>query len=299
MRLVVLAGPDAGQEFLVPEPPHMMSEPYSIGRDPDNDAVLHDREVSRHHAEIRQMAGGYAITDLNSTNGTFVNDARVHESQPLHPGDKVRLGTTVLSCEEGAAEAVPAPEIAPRVEKRAGALPLIGVAAFAVIAILLIMLATGGGGPAVMPTSTPTAVAEPSLTFTAALVTSTPLPSPTVSPVPEQTATVTTAPPVLCVNPDIRITSPLPGARLSGTVEVFGTASTGGFDFYKLEYGVGPRPSVWSSIGEPTYSAARDARLGVWDTSVLPEGEYILRLTVVDTTGNFPPPCEVSVQIVR
>src|SRR6266566_2078580 len=49
-----------------------------IGRSPDNDLVLADLGVSRHHAELRNLgAGRYEITDLNSHNGTYVNGERI------------------------------------------------------------------------------------------------------------------------------------------------------------------------------------------------------------------------------
>jgi ABC transport system ATP-binding/permease protein len=48
-----------------------------IGRAADNDVVVDDLSVSRHHAELRNSARGYQIVDLDSHNGTFVNGARV------------------------------------------------------------------------------------------------------------------------------------------------------------------------------------------------------------------------------
>jgi predicted component of type VI protein secretion system len=65
-----------------------------IGRE-GTDIVLADPEVSRRHAAIRVQAGGVAIEDLGSTNGTFVNDRRIQGLQSLSNGDSVRLGNTV------------------------------------------------------------------------------------------------------------------------------------------------------------------------------------------------------------
>jgi hypothetical protein len=56
--------------------------------------------VSRRHAAIHQLESGPAIEDLGSTNGTFVNDERVHGTRPLVAGDRVRFGSTVWRLEE-------------------------------------------------------------------------------------------------------------------------------------------------------------------------------------------------------
>jgi len=63
-----------------------------IGRTPDNDLVLPDLDVSRHHAELRRSASGaYEIVDLGSHNGTFVNGKRV-SSAVLSESDIVSVG---------------------------------------------------------------------------------------------------------------------------------------------------------------------------------------------------------------
>jgi pSer/pThr/pTyr-binding forkhead associated (FHA) protein len=53
-----------------------------------------DGTISRQHAEIRIENGNYAITDLNSTNGTTVNGSRLHGSCELRDGDAVSFGST-------------------------------------------------------------------------------------------------------------------------------------------------------------------------------------------------------------
>lgn len=63
----------------------------TLGRDPQSDVPLPDPTVSWHHARIDQTAGGAALRDLHSTNGTFVNNRRVTQ-QPLQPGDRIQLG---------------------------------------------------------------------------------------------------------------------------------------------------------------------------------------------------------------
>lgn len=71
----------------------------TIGRAPDNDLVLADARVSRHHAQISGRAGRLVLVDLGSTNGTIVNGARVTEIV-LGFGDKVALGTTRIEVVE-------------------------------------------------------------------------------------------------------------------------------------------------------------------------------------------------------
>ncbi|MEY2425839.1 MAG: hypothetical protein QOI61_1411 [Actinomycetota bacterium] len=56
------------------------------------DVVLNDRTVSRLHAAVERVTGGWIIQDLGSKNGTFVNGARVVGPRALHNGDEIRLG---------------------------------------------------------------------------------------------------------------------------------------------------------------------------------------------------------------
>jgi len=72
-----------------------------IGRVPDNDLVLSDLNVSRHHAELRKSATGrYEIVDLGSHNGTFVNGQRV-TSQVLTEEDLVSIGNSTFRLKGG------------------------------------------------------------------------------------------------------------------------------------------------------------------------------------------------------
>jgi hypothetical protein len=67
-----------------------------IGRRPDNDIVISDLGVSKHHAELRRTpAGRYSITDLGSHGGTYVNGTRVSQ-QELNEGDVVAIGHATL-----------------------------------------------------------------------------------------------------------------------------------------------------------------------------------------------------------
>lgn len=77
--------------------------PLRIGRAPDNTLVISDPQSSSHHAEIAPGIDGnsYQITDLNSTNGTFVNEQRLPPSmpRPLASGDVIRIGNTTFNYE--------------------------------------------------------------------------------------------------------------------------------------------------------------------------------------------------------
>lgn len=70
--------------------------PLHIGRGSNNDIVVPDISISRVHAQIEQDPdGNWVLTDLDSTNGSFVNDAKIH-STTLHDGDMISLGTSRL-----------------------------------------------------------------------------------------------------------------------------------------------------------------------------------------------------------
>ena len=73
-----------------------------IGR-ADADVTLDDAEVSRRHAIVRQAAGKLQIEDLGSSNGTFVDGARIAAPTALEDGSKLTIGTTELVVESRAA----------------------------------------------------------------------------------------------------------------------------------------------------------------------------------------------------
>ena len=68
----------------------------TIGRSKDNDLVLTDNTISRHHAEISRIKKGYFLSDLGSYNKTEVNGKSI-ESIFLNHGDKIQIGMTKLS----------------------------------------------------------------------------------------------------------------------------------------------------------------------------------------------------------
>lgn len=89
LALRVVKGPDAGRTF------SLTARENSLGRRPTCQVVLSDVNVSRLHAVIERQADGYWISDLGSTNGTFVNGQKVAR-QPLRQGDHIRVGDSEL-----------------------------------------------------------------------------------------------------------------------------------------------------------------------------------------------------------
>lgn len=72
------------------------SSNLTIGRAPDNQLVISDPQASSHHAQILPDGQGYLLTDIGSTNGTFVNEQRLfpHAPRLLVSGDVIRIGNT-------------------------------------------------------------------------------------------------------------------------------------------------------------------------------------------------------------
>ncbi len=86
----------------------------SVGRLPDNDLQIEDDSVSSHHGEITYDGNAHQLTDLGSTNGTFVNGEQVTEAT-LKSGDQVRFGQIecVYEGEKGAPGSAPLPDSGP------------------------------------------------------------------------------------------------------------------------------------------------------------------------------------------
>lgn len=89
MTLLVVQGPDRGARFFV-------EDEATIGRAAQNDIRLRDTEVSRRHARIFRRDGEFVIEDLRSSNGTYVNGARV-DRRVLKDGDEIQMGCSTLA----------------------------------------------------------------------------------------------------------------------------------------------------------------------------------------------------------
>lgn len=150
-----------------------------------------------------------------------------------------------------------------------------------------------------IPTATPTLVIENTPTPLVPVqppASPTPATTPTPTPTPQATPTPQVIPPN-CPNPGVRILSPGMNQTVSGSVAIIGTANIPNFQFYKVEFAPGEQPadSAWAVIGDVVRQPVENGLLATWPAGAFPAGTYWLRLTVVDITGNFPPPCTVRV----
>jgi diguanylate cyclase (GGDEF)-like protein len=83
-------GPDIGRRI------PLANTEYIVGRDTDAQFVVSRSSVSRQHARLfRDADGNWWVEDLNSTNGTFVNEIRVTRSEQLNDSDQVRFGDAI------------------------------------------------------------------------------------------------------------------------------------------------------------------------------------------------------------
>lgn len=109
--LVVVEGASAGERFV-------LERELSIGRDPTCDVRLVDRSVSRLHCRVSLAEQRALVTDNGSTNGTFVDGARVRGSAALKPGALLQVGDHLLRHEvRTASEAAREAELAQDLRK--------------------------------------------------------------------------------------------------------------------------------------------------------------------------------------
>jgi len=93
--LVVIYGGTLGRKYDLNEPV------VSLGRDPDNTIVIDVDSVSRRHARIENYDGAKYLVDLNSTNGTYLNDT-LAVREKLNSGDFIKVGDTIFKFLSGA-----------------------------------------------------------------------------------------------------------------------------------------------------------------------------------------------------
>ncbi|MBN1658268.1 MAG: FHA domain-containing protein, partial [Anaerolineae bacterium] len=88
-RLTVQQGPNRGQSY------SLQGGTVTIGRQGDNQVVVDDSKVSRHHARLVWQGDSYVVHDLGSANGTWVNHQRIQGPTRLNPGDTLGLSPDI------------------------------------------------------------------------------------------------------------------------------------------------------------------------------------------------------------
>ncbi|HYB92294.1 MAG TPA: FHA domain-containing protein [Candidatus Binataceae bacterium] len=157
------------------------SREIAIGSAADNQVVVSDPTVSRHHARIVHTLGGFRIIDLDSTNGTFVNGKRIRRPRRLSGGDEIRFGTARFRFLLTGARAGAAPiGIRLKFGTKLGLLALLFVAGFAGMQRVIRWRASAAPGapPALEASANPPRPA-PSVAPAVA-----PLPAPALAPLP-------------------------------------------------------------------------------------------------------------------
>jgi hypothetical protein len=89
LQLVMSQGPNPGRAYALDR------AAATLGRDPTNEIIINEPQVSRLHARVFVREGVLVIEDLGSTNGTYVNGVRLIGPQTLTPGDVIGLGESV------------------------------------------------------------------------------------------------------------------------------------------------------------------------------------------------------------
>lgn len=89
--IVIEAGSGRGRSIALP------ANDIVIGRDFSNYIVIDDGKVSSNHAKLIYSNGVWIVTDLASTNGTFVNGGKIDSQTQLSNGDKIKVGDTILA----------------------------------------------------------------------------------------------------------------------------------------------------------------------------------------------------------
>jgi len=99
--LYVIQGSGQGSHFDLAELISSSGEPgIGIGREKVNEITVEDHEASRRHAEIRKHDDTYFLADLDSSNGTFLNNCRISEAE-LKSGDRIQIGRTLFLYSQG------------------------------------------------------------------------------------------------------------------------------------------------------------------------------------------------------
>jgi hypothetical protein len=94
LRMETAAGLRAGSAY-------SLSEGAVLGRGDQADIQLQDTFASSQHARLAPHGDVIVLEDLGSTNGTYLNEEPLRGPQPLHPGDRIRIGDSSFTFERG------------------------------------------------------------------------------------------------------------------------------------------------------------------------------------------------------
>ncbi|GAA3706183.1 FHA domain-containing protein [Zhihengliuella alba] len=89
-RLVLIEGPQSGTEV------ELAASPILLGRAQEATLVLVDDYASARHARLFPQGSRWFIEDLGSTNGTYLGESPLTRAQPVDPGQRIRIGKTVM-----------------------------------------------------------------------------------------------------------------------------------------------------------------------------------------------------------
>lgn len=99
-----------------------------------------------------------------------------------------------------------------------------------------------------------------------------------------------------CIPGQLELTAPKNGDQIKKVVELIGTIAVLNFGFYKYEF-ASQGSDTWTTIAAGN-ELKPGGSLGLWDVSLIPTGDYVLRLVVTDNKGEMLPPCWISVKII-
>jgi len=230
--LTVRKGPKVGSAYPLPV------GAITIGRHADNQIVIDDPMVSRHHTRLTWQGNSFLLEDLGSANGTWVNNVRISGPALLRNGDIVGLSQEVLlafsdqphadaTMYDSSARREPVPVAAPLPSvpvavsasppaapparanqgclafSMGGVIALIAIAALVVVGAAIYLLSEKPSSQANLPTSTPTSTPSPTVvpTYT---------PYPTYTTVPTDVPTATPYPTYTPVPTDVPTATPYP-----------------------------------------------------------------------------------------
>jgi hypothetical protein len=100
-----------------------------------------------------------------------------------------------------------------------------------------------------------------------------------------------------CIPEQIMITFPKPGENVNGTIMITGTANVPNFAFYKYEVAAMGTQN-WATIAAKQ-DPVKDKDLGEWNTLPFTNGDYFLRLVIIDNVGTSLEPCVIAVRVLN